>query len=284
MNVLSTKELASAIGVSESSIKRWADEGTIRCARTAGGHRRIPLAEAIRFVRDSRAPLVRPELLGLPGIDAAAARAGDEAELLRGYLVDGAESQVRGLVQGMYLRGFSVAAIIDGPMRRAMEQVGELWHRDPGGIFFEHRATDLCIQALNALRALLPANEEGPVALGGAVAGDPYLLPSLAAATALHGAHFRAVNLGPDVPFGCLAEAVDRLRPALVWLTVSIAVDASAFAQELERFAQPQRGIQVIVGGQGLDAMSIPATETVHYGRSMGELVAFASGLRLGAT
>lgn len=177
MNVLSTNELARAIGVSESSIKRWADEGAIRCARTAGGHRRIPLAEAIRFVRDSRSPLAHPELLGLPALDAPAARAGDEAEMLCGYLVEGAEKQVRGLILGMYLRGFSVAAIIDGPMRRAMERVGGLWHHEPSGIFFEHRATDLCIQALNGLRALLPANEEGPVALGGATAGDPICCP-----------------------------------------------------------------------------------------------------------
>ena len=57
-HVLSPKELAQAIGVSESSLKRWADEGLLRATRTAGGHRRIPLAEAIRFLRDTQATLV----------------------------------------------------------------------------------------------------------------------------------------------------------------------------------------------------------------------------------
>jgi MerR family transcriptional regulator, light-induced transcriptional regulator len=51
MGHLSPKALAAAIGVSESSLKRWADEGRLAAERTAGGHRRIAVAEAVRFVR-----------------------------------------------------------------------------------------------------------------------------------------------------------------------------------------------------------------------------------------
>ncbi|MEO6025381.1 MAG: helix-turn-helix domain-containing protein, partial [Candidatus Binatia bacterium] len=68
--VLSTRSLAHALGVSESSIKRWVDDGTIRSARTVGGHRRIPRVDAIRFVRATRASVVHPEILGLAaGVD-----------------------------------------------------------------------------------------------------------------------------------------------------------------------------------------------------------------------
>ena len=70
-DVLSTRELAEAIGVSESSIKRWADDGVLHVARTAGGHRRIPLPEAIRFIRETGAVVVQPAILGLD--DAASA-------------------------------------------------------------------------------------------------------------------------------------------------------------------------------------------------------------------
>ena len=64
-SLLTPKELAEALGASESSVRRWVDSGDIRIARTAGGHRRIPLTEAIRFIRLINAPVVRPELLGL---------------------------------------------------------------------------------------------------------------------------------------------------------------------------------------------------------------------------
>ena len=67
-SVLSPKELAAAVGVSESSLKRWADDGRINVHRTVGGHRRISLQEAVRFARAENLPVVRPEVLGLPEV------------------------------------------------------------------------------------------------------------------------------------------------------------------------------------------------------------------------
>src|SRR5215211_2356769 len=63
--LLTPKDLADAIGASESSLRRWVDSGRVKMSRTAGGHRRIPLAEAIRFIRETHATVVRPDLLGL---------------------------------------------------------------------------------------------------------------------------------------------------------------------------------------------------------------------------
>jgi len=40
MRQLSPRELAEALGVSESSLKRWVDAGKIAASRTEGGHRR----------------------------------------------------------------------------------------------------------------------------------------------------------------------------------------------------------------------------------------------------
>ncbi|MDX1683088.1 MAG: excisionase family DNA-binding protein, partial [Phycisphaeraceae bacterium] len=64
-STLSPKEMALTIGVSESSVKRWVDEGQIEATRTSGGHRRISVPEAVRFVREEDYPLLRPDLLGL---------------------------------------------------------------------------------------------------------------------------------------------------------------------------------------------------------------------------
>ena len=71
MRLLSPKDLADAIGVSESSLKRWTDAGRIRASRTDGGHRRIALEDAVRFIREAGVPVVRPELLGMPEMAAA---------------------------------------------------------------------------------------------------------------------------------------------------------------------------------------------------------------------
>src|SRR5688572_3769237 len=145
--LLTTKELAEALGASESSMRRWTDGGAIRTSRTVGGHRRIPLSEAIRFIRDTHATVVRPDVLGLGEVRAPAGkRPSDGADELFDALNDGDAPRARGLVMGMYLGGSGLAAIFDGPLGTAMHRVGELWEHGPAGILVEHRATDICVQ------------------------------------------------------------------------------------------------------------------------------------------
>ena len=274
--LLSPKDLAEAIGVSESSLKRWADAGRIQVSRTEGGHRRIPIAEAVRFIRATGAVVVRPNLLGMNDLRPAQDQADDDA--LFQLLQDGRGREARGLLLGRYLAGESVAALADGPIRSAMTRLGELWQHDPKGVFIEHRATDCCIQAVVALRSLFDPPEDAPVAVGGAPSGDPYVLPSLLVSTALAGEGLQPVNLGPDTPIASLRHAVAAHRPAMVWLSCSSPVPAETLA-EVGAMAKMLRqdGATLVVGGRHVDDLATArAAYPVH---SMAELAAFARGL-----
>ena len=44
------RDLATIFSVNESTIKRWADSGKLRCQRTVGNHRRFPLESVSEFV------------------------------------------------------------------------------------------------------------------------------------------------------------------------------------------------------------------------------------------
>lgn len=277
---LSPKDLAAAIGVSESSLKRWADAGKITVARTEGGHRRIPMAEAVRFIRESGAQVVRPEVLGLAEVAAAAneGEAGDDA--LYDQLIAGHAAEVRGLVLGMYLRGAPLAEIFDGPIREAMLRIGELWQHDPSGVFIEHRATDVCLQAIAQLRALVEAPVDGPIAVGGAPASDPYLLPSQLVSTLLASEGMRPVNLGADTPAASLREAMERLQPRLVWVSVS-APPRPSLGRDLEELAAAclATGALLVIGGRESWALPPPPPGATRIG-SMVELASFVRRMR----
>lgn len=281
MSELTPKELASAIGVSQSSIKRWVDSGLLAATRTAGGHRRIERCEAIRFIRAQGTPLQRPELLQLPPHPAAAAGATDPVRsgdhLYEALLRDDPET-ARGLILGTYLAGTPVADLCDTMMRPALHRVGELWRHSEDGIRIEHRAVDTCIEALSAVRATLPApGSDAPLAVGGAPSKDIYLIPSLMITVVLSEHGFRTHNLGPDTPIETTLMAVERERPALVWQSLSSAQARGGLEKLADTLAE--QSIPLVIGGQALEQDRRGAPSNARWLRSMGELAGFARGI-----
>ncbi len=289
---LSPKDLASAVGVSESSLKRWADDGRLRVTRTAGGHRRIPIQEAVRFAREARMPILRPDILGLPELAAARKlRSFQAIELsLHEKLSAGDVLGSQAILIDLYLGGQSIASICDRPIRSAMTLIGEQWQHGEEGIFIEHRATDICLQALSVLRSLItrpaepgtlnPEEDTRPVALGGAPSGDPYLIPSLMCACVLGELGFRCVNLGPDTPQRVLIKAVQAHHPRLVWLACS-SEDARPSDRSLIELNHDikARHATLVIGGRVLESHPLAGADTPITCRTMSELEKFARGL-----
>lgn len=277
-SLLTTRELATAIGVSESSVKRWADDGTLRASRTAGGHRRIAVADAVRFIRRSGATVVRPHLLGLSTTGGEDLAPGDGGDTLCRWLRQGDPARVSGFLQALYLDDADVAHLVDGPVRRALERLGDVCDGD--GIFREHRAIDLVLQALRELVPLLPKPaDDAPVALGGAVRDDPHLVPTLGVSLVLAEAGYRAVNLGPNTPAAALVAGARELSARLVWVSVSSAPAKGLAATWRELLDGLPDDAVLVVGGRELsDHERIADRRLVALG-TMGELAAFLEGL-----
>lgn len=260
----SPRELADAVGVSESSVKRWVDAGELHAARTTGGHRRIALAEAVRFIRERNMSVVEPGVLGLADLSRVPvqlASAPVTGDLLTSLLLKGKAEQARGLLVSAYLRGEPLAPLCDGPVREAMHRVGEAWEQGRQGIYREHHATDLFVQAFNQIRAIIPPPPpEAPRAVGGALAGDPYFLPSLMAATVLADLGFAVANLGPNTPADVLAAAAREGGAHLVWFSVSVVPQKEdalqAIAALSERLASS--GAEIVAGGRFFDEVQVP--------------------------
>jgi excisionase family DNA binding protein len=282
---LSPRRLAEAVGVSESSIKRWVDAGRIGSTLTAGGHRRIPLASAIRFVREYQAGPVDPSSLGI-SVDPSAdlGSTGTIAgEALYSHVLHGRSRAALDFVRALYVSGHETARIIDEPFRAAMERLGKLWHElGAEGVFLEHRATQIGLRLLHELRAIQdPPSTSAPIALGGAPAGDPYLLPTLAVAVVLESAGFSASNLGPDSPDGAFVSAIDSLRPGLVWLSLTARVEASGFKRSLRVVGEAvdRAGASLVLGGQASVDLKLDEDSVSFRGDSLVELAAFARGV-----
>jgi methanogenic corrinoid protein MtbC1 len=285
-SVLSPKELGAAIGVSESSLKRWADSGRLDVARTAGGHRRIELSEAIRFVRSQGFSLERPGILGLEDIDAASSgpETDDPAAALHDALSNGEAERARGLALARYVEGMPLALIIDRMIAPAMRAIGDRWQHGEDGIMIEHRAADICGQILDRVRSLGVVGPDRCSAVGGSPADDPYVLPSLMAASVLASEGWKEANLSANTPATVLASAAVEAEADLVWVAFSTE-DGAERARQVTgdlRAALADAGLEasIVIGGPALNAVTSINLTGVYHARSMTELAAFAQGLR----
>lgn len=278
--LLSPKQLARVVGVSESSLKRWIDNGQLTSARTQGGHRRVPLAEALRFIRVHGHAIHDPSPLGLATISIDGGVSLTDRLYRALTLADW--SAARTLLVSAYAAGQSIPELCEGPIRSAMERVGELWQHEDAGIAIEHQATDTCLQAMNILRTFLSEPPpDAPVALGGAPAKDPYLLPSLMAALTFTEIGFKSINLGADTPLESLRIAALRQQARLVWVSVSTQEATGALRQPLLRLADElaTHGASLLVGGRTAHEIGLELRPNLLRSRSLSEAAAFARGL-----
>ena len=282
---LTSRELGMILGVSESSVKRWVDQGLVPASRTAGGHRRIALADAVNYVRENRVPVLNAGMLGFNEAETLRPDLLDEVQLedrLYHALETGDSATAYAMIHGPFLAGRPLAWIFDNPVRRCMHRLGELWRVRSDGIMIEHRATDICVQAVMRLRSILEIPRDTPIALGGAAPSDMYLLAPLMASTVLREAGMRDINLGPDTPVAAMREAVKANRPRLVWYSFSCPTStANGMEQELPALAADleKQNIPMIIGGRELGNLKNLRHRNIHIGQSMTELVTLTRGL-----
>lgn len=255
--LVSPKQVARAVGVSESSLKRWCDRGLIPTVKTAGGHRRMPISGVMKFLRSTGQTLVRPEELGLPSASGEAKRAiGEASGDIARALVDGNEAVARRIVTDLYVAGHSATELCDRVLAPAFEQVGKEWECGAAEVYQERGACESCERILNELRGLIaPTEETAPIACGATLGGDYYTLPTRMVELTLREAGWRATSLGSNLPAATLAAAIRSVRPRLFWISVSFIPRLDQFHRDLCELRQTCGSTTTLVlGGRALTA------------------------------
>jgi excisionase family DNA binding protein len=272
---ISPLQLARAIGVGESTVKRWIDQGRIAAQKTPGGHRRIPIAAAIAFVRTDGVALADPGALGL----ALAAEA--TPETLVELLVSEQPDRVIALFERLYATGTSGAALADDWIAPAMAAVGHGWEVGDVPVTSEHRGSGFVMRGLHALLRTQAPEPSAPEAVVATLSGDPYVLPGLCAELVLGEAGLRAVNFGVDTPLDSLEDAIAERAPRLVALSFSIASPALATARARAslRDAVARSGSALLVGGRSADEALVEALGATSWCRTMRDLERLAHHL-----
>lgn len=285
-SLLRTRQVAEALGVSVSTIKRWVDSDVLRATRTVGGHRLIPLAEAIHFARRQGLPTEGLELMA--SVDGGLVGTIDERarEALAMLLREGRSREARAVIRSIHASCRDAVALADRLIQPVMERIGHGWMEGGLDVYQEHQATQTVAASLGDLIAASERTAPGanaPLALGAAPAGDPYVLPVLLGELVLREIGWEVRNLGNNLPLQSLANAVHRYQPALVFLTVSHVADDDRFLREYQAFQEVAAStkVAVMVGGRALTPDRRSKLALAGFGDRMANLSEFAESLRL---
>lgn len=277
--VVTPKQVALAIGVSEASLKRWCDKGLLPASRTAGGHRRLPISGVFAFLRSSGHQIVRPDVLGLPSTtgqgDATIERS---KQRLQEALVKGDEEHVARIVFGLYLAGHTVCDICDRVLAVNFRDLGHNWENGNLEVYQERRSCEIANRVLYQLRAVLPAPAPGaPSAIGATLAHDPYTLATAMVAVTLREVGWSAESYGVGNPAESLCKAIVDMRPRIFWLSVSTIASEETFVRDCSLLYQTAQanGTALVVGGRALTDAIRQQIQYSAYCDTLAHLVAF---------
>jgi len=306
----SPKQVAQALSVGESTVKRWCDAGCIRTVRTQGGHRRIPLNAVLDFLASSNYELSDPAAIGLTSMPERSVGEPNQSADIRSGSADSSGKDLNGgdtsSIQQTFLEALTRGE--EGYCRRllrercdvhrspttaceelichSMHAIGHAWERQAIEVYQERRAVGICDRLVMELRKELVdrVGEQStrlPHAIGGAAEGDFYSLPSAMVELALCETGWLACNHGNNLPLETMEKAVRECQPALVWISISEVVDEARLVSQFNRLADAlSDDIMLVVGGRGLTDQLRPRLRYTAYCDNLRQLVNLASALR----
>jgi len=259
-DVLSTRQVATLLGVGEATVKRWADAGEIECFRTPGGHRKFRLRDVTAFVQKRQYQAAGPLPSGVPQ---GATELGEEA--LRTFeeaSLRGDAPALVGQLAGLRLRGHSLAEIFDEVAAPALHRIGEKWAQAKLSVAEEHVAAQAVIDAVARSQPLAerpgePVRPDRGTAIVAAVAGELHDIAARMAACLLRAHGFEVLAPLAQTPARDLADLILRSRAALVALSSTInpeVVEQVAMSVAAAR----QTGGRVVVGGEAMRKARLP--------------------------
>jgi excisionase family DNA binding protein len=258
--VLSTRQVATLLGVGEATVKRWADAGEIECFRTPGGHRKFRLRDVTAFVQKRHYETAGPLPSGAPE---GAAELGEEAlRLFQEASLRGDAQALVAQLAGLRLRGHSLSELFDEVAAPALHAIGEKWAQAKLSVAEEHVAAQAVIDAVARAQPLAeppgePVRPDRGTAIVAAVAGELHDIAARMVACLLRAQGFEVLAPLAQTPARDLADLILRSRASLVALTSTMTSEVGEQVG-MSVAATRQTGGRVVVGGEGMRKARLP--------------------------
>ena len=259
--VLSTADVARLFDVTETTVKRWADDGTLKCQKTPGGHRKFLMKYVVEFAsQHNYEPL---GVLSLTEGDTHAAEI-ESAIVLRDFnllqraFVEKAlspdETDLFHYFSFLYQHHFQLWELYDLILSPGMREIGDRWVRGEIGISHEHRASHEVMDALAKLQTQVVIRERtGHSVICACIEDELHEIGLRGAAYLFESEGWKVHYLGARTPADALIDSISELRPTVVCISVTDPATPGPIRAVLQRVVEAahHRTAQIVVGGAG---------------------------------
>lgn len=262
--VLSTVDVARLFNVTETTVKRWADEGTLKCQKTPGGHRKFPISNVVEFAEEHHfeptGALTFPGEGESNGALQVAVLERDYPSLVR-IFVERALSTDRSdlyiFFSYLYEHRVALWEIYDRILQPGMAEIGERWMGREISIAQEHRASHETEDALAKLQnEILMKPPTGDSVVFACLGEELHEIGLRCAANVFESEGWQTHYLGASTPVDSICESIDELHPAAVALSVTVPQPSRDLSLQLMQIAEKARkaDARLLIGGIGVPA------------------------------
>jgi MerR family transcriptional regulator, light-induced transcriptional regulator len=273
--ILSTSDVARLFNVTETTVKRWADDGTLKCQKTPGGHRKFEIRNVVEFAEENHFDPVGA--LEIPGDDDLGSKIqmavlGREfpvlvaAYLRKALLME--ESGLLPFLSYLYQHRVQIWEMHDLVIRPAMYEIGDRWSRGEIGVDQEHRASYETLEALAMLQLQIRIKPPSGRSVICATLGEELHEIGLRCAHYLFESEgWESRYLGSRIPADAINAAIVKWKPGIICLSTTYG-DSGELQAELRRIVDAARSVDaVVLAGGGLAGSLKPeegVIETAH--------------------
>jgi MerR family transcriptional regulator, light-induced transcriptional regulator len=284
--LFTTNDVAKMLQVDKSTVKRWTDDGKLKCFRTPGGHRKFRAEDLYQFMADYSYGISPPDFYPQFASDESVIRriiAEKQFNVLASVCfsaaIKGKRDEVVNLFSETYKNGLGLPQIFDEILRPTIKKISDL--HISGKVLASEK--QLAYNALSNGVVLFsdmihkPASNDRK-AICAMVENDLDDIELKALAVLLESRGFEVLNLGTSAGTESVAQLVKSRQPHFVFLVASNVANKNILAVEHRKIQFELRvfGGKLIVGGAGYTKELLESTLSGLYDKFCANFKEFA--------
>ncbi|MBX2989906.1 MAG: helix-turn-helix domain-containing protein [Bacteroidetes bacterium] len=290
--ILSTADVARLFNVTETTVKRWANEGTLKCMKTPGGHRKFEMKHVVEFAQSLN--FEPAGTLSLTQEDTLAERIqvgvlSRDFAILKNAFVEKAlgtgKKDLFSYFSYLYQHRIHLWELFDLVIGPGMTEIGARWASGELDVNAEHRASYETLEALAKLQTQINTKQRktGFRVICACPGEEQHEIGLRCSSYVFESEGWMTHYFGARTPYESILNGVRTLKPTAVCLSITTESDDKREIQQLHSMLKELHDLQpnILIGGRAVQQNGHALLEYASLYRNSFDLMAAIQNLEM---